>query len=167
MFVLIRALTYATLFIGFVLVFLPARVLSSAGIGPPPSTGAWQLAGLLVGAAGAALAISCVVTFAVVGRGTPAPFDPPRRLVVRGPYRIVRNPMYIGAGLALTGAALYYQALALLAFVAGFLLVTHLFVLFYEEPTLRQMFGGEYNAYCRTTRRWWPTGLFQQPASRP
>jgi protein-S-isoprenylcysteine O-methyltransferase Ste14 len=157
MFVLVRALTYATIFIGFVLVFLPARVLSAAGIEAPPSIGPWQIAGVVVGAAGAALAISCVLTFAVVGKGTPAPFDPPRRIVVRGPYRFVRNPMYIGAGLAVSGAVLYYQSLALLAFVCGFLIVTHLFVVFYEEPTLGRMFGEDYDAYCRTTDRWWPS----------
>jgi hypothetical protein len=83
-FVLVRALTYATLFISLVLIFLPARVLSSAGITAPGRIGPWQVAGMLIGAAGAALALSCVLTFAFVGKGTPAPFDPPRRLVVSG-----------------------------------------------------------------------------------
>jgi protein-S-isoprenylcysteine O-methyltransferase Ste14 len=136
--------------------YLPARVLSRAGVGRPPTLGALQLIGLVVGAAGAALALWCVLTFAFLGRGTPAPFDPPRRLVVRGPYRRVRNPMYLGAAVALGAAALFYQSLALLAFAAGFLLVTHLFVIGYEEPTLRRMFGAEYEAYCRTVWRWRP-----------
>jgi protein-S-isoprenylcysteine O-methyltransferase Ste14 len=156
MFVLIRALTYATLFIGLVLVFVPASVLSSAGIEPPQAVGGWQVAGAVVGIAGAVLALSCVFTFAVLGQGTPAPFDPPQRLVVRGPYRFVRNPMYIGAALALAGAALYYESLELLGYTGAFLLVTHLFVVLYEEPTLRRLFGAEYDAYCVRTRRWWP-----------
>ena len=105
MFVVFRAITYATLFIGFLLVFLPARVLAWSGIVRPAALGAAQLAGIVVGASGAALAVWCIITFAVTGRGTPAPFDPPRRLVVVGPYRLVRNPMYVGAGLALAGAA--------------------------------------------------------------
>ena len=105
-----------------------------------------------------ALALWCVLTFALVGRGTPAPFDPPRRLVVRGPYRFVRNPMYIGAAIALAGAALFYRSLPLLGYLALFLLVTHLFVCVYEEPTLRRAFGAEYEAYCRRVRRWWPRG---------
>jgi protein-S-isoprenylcysteine O-methyltransferase Ste14 len=155
MFLLVRALTYAALFIGFVLVFLPARVLSAAGITRPPAIGPWQVAGTVIGVVGVVLALSCVFTFAVVGRGTPAPFDPPRRLVVRGPYRFVRNPMYVGAALALAGAALFYQSLALLAYVGVFWLVTHLFVIAYEEPTLRRMFGREYEAYCESTGRWW------------
>lgn len=156
MFVLVRAATYAALFIGLVLVFVPARVLFWSGIGQPVVVGVPQIAGMLFGAAGAALALWCILTFALIGRGTPAPFDPPRRLVTQGPYRIVRNPMYIGAGLALGGAALFYQALALLGYVVLFLLLTHLFVVFYEEPTLRRSFGQQYDAYCEQVRRWWP-----------
>ena len=156
MLVLFRAATYAALFIGFVLVFVPAQLLSWSGIARPAVTGAPQIAGLIVGAAGAALALWCVLAFALVGKGTPAPFDPPRRLVVRGPYRVVRNPMYVGAGLALAAAALFYQSLMLLGFAALFLIVTHLFVTWYEEPTLRRLFGEEYQAYCRRVHRWWP-----------
>ena len=131
-------------------------MLAWSGITPPPATGAAQIAGMIVGAAGAALALWCVLAFALVGKGTPAPFDPPRRLVVQGPYRLVRNPMYVGAGLALAAAALFCQSMALLGFAALFLLVTHLFVVWYEEPTLRRSFGEEYAAYCRRVRRWWP-----------
>jgi protein-S-isoprenylcysteine O-methyltransferase Ste14 len=156
MFIVARAVVYATLFIGFFLIFVPARVLTSSGIVAPTTFGLWQAAGLLLAAAGAALAVSCVLTFALVGKGTPAPFDPPRRLVVRGPYFFVRNPMYIGAALAMTGAAIYYQSVALFAYVVVFLLVTYLFVVTYEEPTLRRTFGKDYEAYCARVGRWWP-----------
>jgi protein-S-isoprenylcysteine O-methyltransferase Ste14 len=156
MFVLIRAVTYATLFVGFVLVFLPARVLSQSGILQPPAIGARQLAGMIVVAIGAVFALWCVLTFALVGRGTPAPFDPPRRLVVQGPYRVVRNPMYLGAGLALGGAALFYESVALLAYAGAFFLAVHLFAVWYEEPMLRRTFGKEYDAYCQRVHRWWP-----------
>jgi protein-S-isoprenylcysteine O-methyltransferase Ste14 len=156
MFVLARAATYSALFIGFLLIALPQRILSATGIVRPPAIGAWQVAGALLTAAGAALALTCIATFVFVGRGTPAPFDPPRRLVIRGPYRYVRNPMYIGAGLALAGAALFYRSMPLLGYTGLFLLTTHLFVLVYEEPTLRHTFDGDYVAYCRQTGRWWP-----------
>ena len=65
---------------------------------------------MVVGAIGAILALWCIATFIMIGRGTPAPFDPPRHLVVVGPYRLVRNPMYIGAALALAGAVLFYES---------------------------------------------------------
>lgn len=156
MFVLMRTITYATLFIAFVLIFLPAQVLSWAGVAQPHRMGAAQLGGLIVCGAGAVLALSCVAAFAWIGKGTPAPFDPPRKLVVRGPYRWVRNPMYVGAAVALAGAAMFYRSLALWAFVAGFLIVTHLFVLLYEEPHLRRVFGPEYETYCHDVHRWLP-----------
>jgi protein-S-isoprenylcysteine O-methyltransferase Ste14 len=155
-FILARAIVYATLFIGFLLVFLPARVIAWSGIVAPGRVGVPQLLGGALAAAGAVLAVSCILAFAFIGRGTPAPFDPPRRLVVRGPYRFVRNPMYIGAGAALLGAALYYESLPLLGYVAVFLLATYLFVRVYEEPVLRRTFGDEYEEYCRRVGRWWP-----------
>jgi len=155
MFVFIRAVTYATLFIGLVLVFLPAQLLPP-GTARPETVGAPQLVGMVVALFGAAIALWCILTFAVIGKGTPAPFDPPRRLVASGPYAVIRNPMYLGAGFALGGASLFYQSLALLGYTAGFFLVTHLFVVVYEEPTLRRAFGVEYESYCSRVGRWWP-----------
>ena len=111
---------------------------------------------MIVGIAGGAIALWCIFTFAFIGKGTPAPFDPPRRLVIKGPYHFVRNPMYIGAALSLAGAALFYTSWPLLGYVGLFLLLTHLFVIGYEEPTLRRSFGQEYEAYCRQVSRWWP-----------
>ena len=156
MFVLIRAVTYAAVFIGFVLVYLPTRFLSWSGIDTPATTGAPQVAGMIMVAIGTAIALWCVFTFVFIGKGTPAPFDPPRKLVIRGPYRFVRNPMYIGAGITLTGAALFYQSLSIFIYTGAFFLVTHLFVVLYEEPTLRRTFGDEYEAYFRRVSRWLP-----------
>lgn len=156
MFVLARAVVYATLFISLVLVFLPARLLSWSGVSSPTSIRVAQSTGMLLAAAGGALALWCVLAFALVGHGTPAPFDPPRRLVVRGPYKAVRNPMYLGAAVALAGTALFYESVALAVYVGAFLLMANAFVLGYEEPRLRATFGEEYDAYCRRVRRWWP-----------
>ena len=152
--IFVRAATYATVFVGVLLVYLPAQTLAWAGVTPPTHLGVQQLAGAVATVVGAILAAWCILTFVVVGRGTPAPFDPPRRLVVRGPYRYVRNPMYVGATLALAGAAVFYGSGVLLAYAAAFLLVMHLFVVTYEEPTLRQTFGEDYAAYCRRVHRW-------------
>jgi protein-S-isoprenylcysteine O-methyltransferase Ste14 len=156
MFVLLRTITYASLFIGLLFIYLPARILAWAGILRPAAFDWPQIAGLLIGTLGAVLALWCVGAFAWIGKGTPAPFDPPRRLVIRGPYRFVRNPMYIGALLVLSATALFYRAIPVLLFACGFVLVTHLFVVIYEEPTLRRSFGPEYEAYCHRVHRWLP-----------
>lgn len=154
--ILVRTITYASLFIGLVLIFVPARLLSWSGVARPDTFGASQIGGLAIGAVGAALAMWCLVAFTRMGKGTPAPFDPPRRLVVQGPYRFVRNPMYLGAGSALTGAALFYGSPQLLAYAGLFFVATHLFVVFYEEPRLTRSFDSDYAAYRRTVGRWLP-----------
>ena len=155
-FVLARAVTYSVLFIGFLLILLPGQVLQRWGMVRPAGIGPIEVLGLVIGVAGAALALWCILTFALIGRGTPAPFDPPRRLVIAGPYRYVRNPMYLGAALALLGAAVFYRSSALALYTAAFLLVTHLFVLLYEEPALTQTFGEDYQNYRGRVRRWLP-----------
>jgi len=154
--VLIRAATWSTIFVVFVLWFAPAAILAAAGIRRPASFGVWQALGLAISLPGLALAFACIVTFVFVGRGTPAPFDPPRTLVVRGPYRLIRNPMYAGAWLYLVGFGLFYQSVGAAVYAVVFLVVTHLFVAFYEEPTLRRTFGSDYDEYCRGVGRWWP-----------
>jgi protein-S-isoprenylcysteine O-methyltransferase Ste14 len=156
MLALFRALTYAALFVGFFLVFVPQRILRAVGIVRPAEIGTQQQLGLVLVALGGALALWCVLTFALIGKGTPAPFDPPRKLVRAGPYRWVRNPMYIGAGAVLVGTALFYHAAALWAFAAGFLMVAHIFVVLYEEPTLERTFGAQYADYRNAVRRWLP-----------
>jgi protein-S-isoprenylcysteine O-methyltransferase Ste14 len=156
-FVVVRAAAYAALFISFVLILLPRWVVRTAGGALQEPTPATITIGGLVFLAGAALVLACVAAFAVIGRGTPAPFDPPRRLVVRGPYTYVRNPMYVGAFTALIGAAIYYRSLLLALFALGFLLVTHLFVTLYEEPILSRKFGDDYLAYRASVPRWLPS----------
>jgi protein-S-isoprenylcysteine O-methyltransferase Ste14 len=156
MFVLFRALVFAVLFMGFAFVFVPARILTRAGIAAPEEMGVWQIAGMFVAGAGATVAVWCVLTFAFIGKGTPAVFDPPRRLVIRGPYRFVRNPMYVGAGFAVAGAALYYRSTALAVYVGLFWALTAVVVRAYEEPTLTRSFGDDYKAYCGRVGRWWP-----------
>lgn len=156
MFVLVRAATYATLFIGLLLVFLPTRILSWSGVARPSVLGPVELAGFVIALGGAVVALWCILTFAFVGRGTPAPFDPPRQLVMQGPYRCVRNPMYIGAAMALGGAAILYHSLALLGYTVLFGAITHMFVVWYEEPTLGRLYGTDYEAYRSRVRRWLP-----------
>jgi protein-S-isoprenylcysteine O-methyltransferase Ste14 len=118
---------------------------------------AWTyLLGIACMALGAGLALTCIGTFVVRGRGTPAPFDAPRKLVAVGIYRWVRNPMYLSGCMVMIGYALYARSAAVLLLAAGMWIAEHLFVLVYEEPTLRARFDGSYEEYCRTVSRWLP-----------
>jgi protein-S-isoprenylcysteine O-methyltransferase Ste14 len=105
---------------------------------------------------GAIRAMWCIGAFIVRGRGTPAPFDPPRKLVIAGPYRYIRNPMYVGGGLVLLGSGLVVESPSIVMFVPAWWLFVNLLVLLYEEPVLRSKFGNEYEEYCRRTPRWLP-----------
>jgi len=105
---------------------------------------------------GAAILLQCGWDFATVGQGTPAPIDPPKSVVVSGLYRFVRNPMYIGVELVILGEALLLSSARLLAYALLLGLGFHLFVLFYEEPTLRKKFGSAYQEYCQAVPRWLP-----------
>lgn len=142
------------LLFGLVLIYIPACLFSA--IARPRRMGIFQLTGMLICAAGGGLALWCVSNFALIGRGTPAPFAAPRQLVTRGPYKLVRNPMYVGVGLCFAGTSLFYESILFLVYVALFFVAAHLFVVLYEEPTLQRTFGREYLAYCSRVRRWVP-----------
>jgi protein-S-isoprenylcysteine O-methyltransferase Ste14 len=118
----------------------------------------WRWIGAVPSVLGFAVALRCVWDFGWTGHGTPAPIAPPQRLVVVGFYRYVRNPMYVGffagwAGLWLVFGRVNAAALAVAALV---LVGVAIFVQLYEEPTLRKMFGAEYEEYCRNVHRWLP-----------
>ena len=122
----------------------------------PPASGVVAVLGGAVLALGAAVYAWCVWDFATFGRGTPLPIDAPRRLVVRGLYRWTRNPMYVGVLTVILGWAVWFRAPVLVAYAAGVWGMFHSFVVFYEEPHLRALFGADYEAYCRRVRRWVP-----------
>lgn len=117
---------------------------------------AGQLTGILVAGLGAVLLVACIVEFARRGRGTLSPVDPPRRLVVRGLYRYVRNPMYVSVSAILLGEAMVAPSLGIWIYWLLWFTGVNLFVMAYEEPTLRRTFGAEYDAYCRQVGRWIP-----------
>jgi len=94
--------------------------------------------------------------FALVGGGTPAPIAPTKILVVKGLHGFVRNPMYIGVALVIGGQALLFHSWHIAIYMVGMLLTAHLFVIFYEEPTLRKQFGEEYERYRASVPRWIP-----------
>lgn len=115
-----------------------------------------QIPGAVIVAGGAVLALACVVAFALAGRGTPAPFDAPREFVAVGPYRFVRNPMYLGACAVILGAGLMLGSPSALGVALFFIVLAHLFVLLYEEPTLEHRFGETYRRYKANVPRWLP-----------
>jgi protein-S-isoprenylcysteine O-methyltransferase Ste14 len=116
-----------------------------------------SLLGLPLIAAGVALYVATAFWgFALRGKGTPAPIDPPKKLVAEGPYRVVRNPMYWAVACVMMGEALAFRSVALAELAIAFFAGTILFVLLYEEPTLRRKFGAEYEVYCRRVPRWLP-----------
>jgi protein-S-isoprenylcysteine O-methyltransferase Ste14 len=112
--------------------------------------------GLLGIVAGTALLAACIWEFARTGRGTLSPVDPPRVLVVRGLYRYVRNPMYLSVTLIVLGEVLLTGSSGLAVYWVVWFASANLFVLLYEEPTLRGQFGEEYERYCRAVGRWLP-----------
>jgi protein-S-isoprenylcysteine O-methyltransferase Ste14 len=115
-----------------------------------------RTAGFALVVAGSLLALTCAALFVVRGEGTPAPFDAPRRFVPSGPYRLVRNPMYVGAIALLVGLAFVLEAPLVLGVALGAAILSHLFVTLVEEPGLVRRFGESYAAYRRATNRWLP-----------
>lgn len=160
-FALVRSAVVATLFIGFTAVWLPWTLGVYRRELDFGAAGGWHLLGWLLMVVGFGLALWCVWEFAWTGRGTPAPFDPPRVLVVKGLYRYVRNPMYVGTALGMVGLwMLIGQAnRAALWYAVGIIVACNTFILVYEEPVLRSMFGRDYEEYCRKVGRWWPKHL--------
>jgi protein-S-isoprenylcysteine O-methyltransferase Ste14 len=133
-------------------VYVPWLILTRHGALPAPA--AWYALPLIV--AGAGLYAWSVWAFAAVGRGTPGLWDPPRRFVAAGPYRWVRNPIYVAAVLIVSGEAWLFGSPALLLYAAGLAVAFHLFVVGHEEPRLRARFGEPYETYRRTVSRWIP-----------
>ena len=109
----------------------------------------------------------CLWDFAVTGRGTPAPIDPPQQLVVRGLYRSVRNPMYFGVLTVLAGWVLLFRSRAVLEYALAVAAMFHLVVVFVEEPQLRRPFGPAYEADCRRVRRWLPGAPVRETPPAP
>jgi protein-S-isoprenylcysteine O-methyltransferase Ste14 len=115
-----------------------------------------RLAGVALIIAGMPGLLDSFTRFALEGLGTPAPIAPTRNLVLSGLYRHVRNPMYVAVVAIIFGQALLFADWRLFAYGALIWLAFHIFVLAYEEPTLRQSYGAEYESYLANVPRWLP-----------
>lgn len=154
-FTTVRAIVYAFFFILiWYWVALAVRIYDKKiGIHLP----VWlELPGIVLIVIGGFIVLICIGVFIIRGKGTAAPFDAPRVFVALGPYRYVRNPMYIGGSTALFGFGLYELSLSILLFTIIWFFFFHLFVVFVEEPGLELRFGQSYIDYKKSVNRWIP-----------
>jgi len=151
---IVKTLLFTALVPGTVAGLVPRLIREAAPVGARGAEAAAATAVIVVG-----IAIYCYTafwSFAAIGGGTPAPIAPTKILVVYGFHRFVRNPMYIGVSLIIAGQAWLFHSFPLIVYLAFFAAAVHLFVVFYEEPTLRKRFGEEYARYCASVPRWIP-----------
>jgi protein-S-isoprenylcysteine O-methyltransferase Ste14 len=115
-----------------------------------------RIVGVLLIAAGLPVLLDSFGHFALKGLGTPAPIFPTRHLVVSGLFRYVRNPMYVAVSALIVGQGLLFGSVRILEYGIAIWVAFHLFVLLYEEPTMRRSYGPEYEAFCANVPRWIP-----------
>ena len=155
---LLSILILPTTVVVFVPWWLRASFVASDTRWAPSTFWSWlgPAAGAGIFTVGLVLFAWCVALFAIVGRGTLAPWDPTRELVVTGPYRHVRNPMISGVAMMLAGEALLLGSRAITAWLLFFVLVNHAYFILSEERGLTQRFGTGYDAYRAAVPRWIP-----------
>ncbi|PYS93887.1 MAG: isoprenylcysteine carboxylmethyltransferase family protein [Acidobacteria bacterium] len=150
---LLKTLIFTLVVPATVTIYLPYTLLPARQM---PPAGSVRYLGLLPVLLGVLIYCWCAWDFAITGRGTPAPIDPPKELVARGLYRYVRNPMYVGVMSILIGEVLFFASRTLLWYALAVFVGFNLFVMLYEEPTLRHKFGAAYENYCAAVPRWLP-----------
>jgi protein-S-isoprenylcysteine O-methyltransferase Ste14 len=149
--ILIRALIAFIALPGIATVIVPLLIAYF----DPWNRAPW-LPGVLVMFMGAVVLLWCVRDFYVLGKGTLAPWNPPKKLVVLGLYRFVRNPMYIGVLLLVLGWSLYFCSPLLLLYVTVLAIGFHIRVVRNEEPRLKAQFGSQWDLYQQEVSRWLP-----------
>ena len=159
----LRALFFVLLLPGTVAGYIPFNILRAADSLFVPSLGLASVCAGVLAITGALVLLRCVWDFFATGKGTLAPIDPPRFLVVQGLYRFTRNPMYNGVVALILGEAGLFRSVALVEYALLVLVLFHLFVVLYEEPALESQFGESYRAYRRAVPRWgFTTRPFQE-----
>ena len=148
-----KSLLYLIFEAGLFALYIPLTFLRS---GPRIETGIISFLAIPWWLIGSLIVLWCFWAFTFKGRGTPDPTDPPKELVVTGPYRYVRNPIYVGVVCIFLGHFLWFGYWALLIYPALAFLGVHFFVVLYEEPTLKRRFGASYEEYLKSVPRWIP-----------
>lgn len=149
----LRSLLFLIIAPGTMAGYIPLVLLRK---GPQVETGFFAFLAFPLWLLGGVVLLWSFWNFMVQGRGTPAPIDPPKELVVVGFYHYVRNPMYVGIFLLLIGHFLWFQYVWLLVYLALAFLIVQSFVTLYEEPTLKRKFGAAYENYLKRVPRWIP-----------
>ena len=152
----VKSVIFALLAPGTVAGVVPMLIVRAADGWGVVQLGLGHYAGALFFVPGLTIVAWTFSDFVRHGRGTPNPAEPPRHLVVTGLYRHTRNPMYVGVGALVLGEAMYTGSLPLLAYTAAIFLLWQCFIVFYEEPTLRKLFGEEFERYQSHVPRWLP-----------
>jgi protein-S-isoprenylcysteine O-methyltransferase Ste14 len=147
-------LVFVALLPGVVAGYMPYRILLASGGVDFPALRLASVAASVLALIGVIVLLRCVWDFFARGKGTLAPIDPPRHLVVSGLYRYTRNPMYNGVLAVLLGEAWFFGSTSILEYAAYVLIFFHLFVVFYEEPVLSEQFHESYRTYRKAVPRW-------------
>jgi protein-S-isoprenylcysteine O-methyltransferase Ste14 len=148
-----KSLLYLIIEAGLFALYIPLVLLRS---GSRIETGVISWLAIPLWLIGSVVVLSCFWNFTFKGRGTPVPTDPPKELVMTGPYRYVRNPIYVGVLLIFLGHFLWFGYWALLIYTVFAFIGVHFFVVLYEEPTLKRKFGTAYEDYRKRVPRWIP-----------
>jgi protein-S-isoprenylcysteine O-methyltransferase Ste14 len=148
-----KSLLYLIIEAGLFALYIPLALLCS---GPRIETGIMSFLAIPLWLIGGLTVLWCFWDFTFNGRGTPAPVDPPKELVVTGLYRYVRNPIYVGVLSIFLGHFLWFGYWALLIYTVFAFIGVHFFVVLYEEPTLKRKFGAAYEEYLKRVPRWIP-----------
>lgn len=150
--ILFKTVIFSLLVPGTVVGIIPYLLITHTAAVFQIVLGPFRYGGVVPIIAGIAFYIASAKSFVIKGKGTPAPIDPPRLLVTSGPYRLTRNPILI-----LIGEVVLCESVVLLVYLFFICLAFNLFIVFYEEPHLRKIFGPAYEKYCSKVPRWIPS----------
>ena len=148
-----KSLLYLIIEAGLFALYVPLALLRN---GPRIDTGVFSFLAIPLWLIGSLVVLSCFWNFTFEGRGTPIPTDPPKNLVMTGPYHYVRNPIYVGVLLIFLGHFLWFGYWGLLVYAVFAFAGVHLFIVWHEEPTLKRRFGAAYEEYLKRVPRWIP-----------
>jgi len=148
-----KSLLYLVVEAGLFALYIPLTFLRT---GPRIGTGVISLLAIPLWLIGTLIVLRCFWDFTIKGRGTPAPIDPPKELVITGFYRYLRNPIYVGVLLIFLGHFLWFGYVVLLIYTVSAFIGVHSFVVWYEEPILKKKFGAVYTEYLKRVPRWFP-----------